>query len=105
VQEAIHAVCDRLAERGIVTKDICPDGDPGYNEPHKKFFLEWLPHLLAGGLSGALNYVSRETKLPVGDFLHILETFLQPSQKSSRQIEPGFGRFILRECRRAQSAS
>jgi hypothetical protein len=40
VRQAVDAVCAGLSHRRFVVKHVCTDGDPGYNESHKKFFVE-----------------------------------------------------------------
>jgi hypothetical protein len=71
----MDAVCAGLSHRGFVAKDVCIDGDPGYNEWHNKFFVKWYPIFMERRLPAALEDMSQQTKLPVRDFLHMWKRF------------------------------
>jgi hypothetical protein len=75
VRQAVDAVCAGLSHQGFVVKHVCTDGDPGYNESDKKFFVERYSVFIGRGLPSALEYASQQTKLPVGDFLHMSKSF------------------------------
>jgi hypothetical protein len=74
---AMEAARAALTAQGLVVKFECSDGDAGHNQSHRAFFNGWYPHFLDHGFSGALEYAAGcETPIPVGDFLHLLKTFL-----------------------------
>jgi hypothetical protein len=78
VQNAVDAVCAALVTRGIVPKSVCSDGDACFNARHHAFFKKWYLAFLQNGdcgLEAALQIARRETKIPVGDFLHMWKNF------------------------------
>jgi hypothetical protein len=78
VQDAVDAVCSALVAKGIVPKYVCSDGDACFNARHHAFFRKWYLAFLRNGdrgLEAALEIARRETKIPVGDFLHMWKNF------------------------------
>jgi hypothetical protein len=59
VRAAMEAVCNGVSRPGFVVKRLCTDGYPGYHAAHRKFFGEWYPRFLDGGLPAALDYASQ----------------------------------------------
>jgi hypothetical protein len=90
VQKVVDEVCTRLANRGLIVKYLCTDGDAGYNDYHREFFAEWYMRFLDGGLSAALDYASAHTKLPVGDFLHLWKLFCNRVKNHPVTMSPEF---------------
>jgi hypothetical protein len=75
VRQSVDAVCAGCSPRGFVVKHVCTDGDPRYSESHNESCAEWYPLFIEGGLPATLEYVSSQTKLRVGDFLHMWKCF------------------------------
>jgi hypothetical protein len=76
VFDAVKQAREALSVEGLIVKFECSDGDAGHNQSHRDFFREWYPHFIEKGLEGALDYAGGRDNIPVGDFLHLVKTFL-----------------------------
>jgi hypothetical protein len=94
VRGVVDRVCASLTRWGLVVKYLCSDGDPGYDAYHRKFFAEWYPRFLEGGLEAALEYASQQTKLPVGDFPHLWKVFCNKIKNHNVTLSP----YLLDPC-------
>jgi hypothetical protein len=71
VQAVIETVCDALSRHGVNIKYVCADGDPGYNQRHSHFFLEWYSILIESGLAAVLGFLSEAKMIPASDYLRL----------------------------------
>jgi hypothetical protein len=68
---------EALAAQGLVVKFECTDGDAGHNQSHRVFFSQWYGQFLEKGSTGTFDFAAGGDAIPVGDFLHLLKTFLK----------------------------
>jgi hypothetical protein len=68
VQRVIEFTCDTLRHHHLVLKYICSDGDQGYNERHRLFFMKWYPIYLEDRLQAAVDHASGAEMIPVSDY-------------------------------------
>jgi hypothetical protein len=71
VQRVIEFTCDALRHHNLVPKHICSDGDQGYNERHRLFFIEWYPIYFEHGLQAVVAHASGAEMIHVSAFLHL----------------------------------
>jgi hypothetical protein len=73
--QVVGEVCTSLSDRGLIVNYLCTEGDPGYNEYHRRFFTEWHARFQLGQLTNVIEYALQQPKLPVPDFLHLWKVF------------------------------
>jgi hypothetical protein len=84
----IETACDALSRHGVNLKYVCADGDPGYNQPHSRFFLEWYPVLIESGLAAVLGFLSEAKIIPVSDYLHLWKNYLNKIRNHPVTMSP-----------------
>jgi hypothetical protein len=84
----IETVCDSLFRHGVNIKYVCADGDPGYNQRHSHFFLEWNPILIESNLAAVLGFLSEAKMIPVSDYLHLWKNYLNKIKNHPAIMSP-----------------
>jgi hypothetical protein len=75
VRKVVDEVCTHLGDCGLIVKYRCMDGDPGYNEYHRRFFIEWDSRFQRGQLADVIGDASQQPKFTVPDFLSLWMVF------------------------------
>jgi hypothetical protein len=88
VQTAIDSACTALTDGPLIVKYICADGDSCHRKRHAEFFLDWYPVLINRGLQAALEHIRHQTRIPVGDFLHIWKSFCNKVKNHPVTLNP-----------------
>jgi hypothetical protein len=75
IQTAMEMIGEAIIAQGLHLKYLCADGDSCHNRRHFDFFQLWYPILVEKGLSAALAFLDTESRIPIGDFLHIWKVY------------------------------
>jgi hypothetical protein len=88
VQCVIEFTCDPLRHHHLVPKYICSDGNQGYNERHRLFFMKWYPIYLEHGLQTAVAHASDVEMIPVSNYLHLWKCYYNKIKNHSVTLRP-----------------
>jgi hypothetical protein len=88
VQVAMNSVYSALTDQEMIIKYLCADGDNCHRKRHAEFFLDWYPILINRGLEAALDHIRYQTRIPVGDFLHIWKSFCNKVKNQPIALNP-----------------